>query len=216
MTTAMKSSAKKQIQVDKSKKPKQKKEVVEKPVETAAVTESVPVPVEVQDVLPPVDTDSLEKQIEDLRDMISDIVKELNEKLKTFKSVGSVLNKLSSSIKKELKSSKKRKIRKTDSVSSEHGFNAPVKISDELADFLSLEKGSKLRRPEVTSLISKYANEHGLKDESNRAIFKPDAKLEKLLGPAIYPLKKGVDTKGYGIFNLQIYLKKHFLKEQVA
>lgn len=159
------------------------------------------------------ESESLEKQFDDLKDMVTVTIKELNDKLKTFRSIESAIKKLGSSIKKELKLSKKKKTRKNSNMSSEHGFNAPVKISDELADFLDMKKGSKLRRPAVTSLISQYADKHNLKDEKNRGIFRPDAKLKKILGAAIHPLKKGSDVKGYGIFNLQIYLKKHFIKE---
>jgi chromatin remodeling complex protein RSC6 len=160
-----------------------------------------------------VEVESLEKQFDDLKEMVTLTVKELNDKLKTFRSIEAAIKKLGSAIKKELKLSKKKKTRKNSNMSSEHGFNAPVKISDELADFLDMKKGSKLRRPAVTSLISQYADKHNLKDEKNRGIFRPDSKLKKLLGPAVHPLKKGSDVKGYGIFNLQIYLKRHFIKE---
>jgi chromatin remodeling complex protein RSC6 len=194
-------------------KPKQKKpepvvEAVPEPVVEAPVV--VPEPVSSDSEVP---TDSIEKQLEDLRETISSAIKELNDKLKTFRSVDASIKKLGSSIKKELKSKKKRKTKRADGVSSEHGFNAPVKISDELAEFFDLEKGSKLRRPEVTSLISKYADKYGLKESTNKSIFNPDAKLQKLLGPAVYPLTKGSEVNGYGIFNLQIYLKKHFVKD---
>lgn len=189
----------------------QKKKVVpepEMPVETAPVPETPEVPA------PEAEEQDVEKQLEHLREIVNSTIKDLNEKLKTFKTIESVIKKLGTSIKKELKSSKKKKTRKNSNISSEHGFNAPVKISDELADFLQVDRGTKLRRPEVTSLISKYANENNLKDEKNRGIFKPDAKLKKLLGPAVHPLKKKSEVKGYGIFNLQIYLKRHFVKEQ--
>lgn len=215
MPTVQKLAAvKPQGELKQKTKPRQKKPVAEsvKTEEAVPIVEPVQVtePVIVEE--PAIESDSLEKQLEDLRDLIGSTIKELHEKLKTLRSVDVSIKKLGISFKKELKSKKKRKMKK-DGVVSEHGFNASVKISDELAEFLELEKGSKLRRPQVTSLISKYSDKYGLKESTNKSIFNPDAKLKKILGPAIYPLTKGSEVNGYGIFNLQKYLSRHFIKE---
>ena len=129
--------------------------------------------------------------------------------MKVMKGLDQEFKRISVDVKKHIKT-KTKKVRAQGS--SNHGFNAPSLISDELADFLSLERGSLLRRPQAGSLISKYANEKGLKDASNGSIFLPDKNLKKILGPAVFPIKKESDNKGYSIFNLQKYLKRHFIK----
>ena len=93
-------------------------------------------------------------------------------------------------------------------------FQAPVAISPALAKFLEVEPDTKLRRPDVTSLISKYADKHGLKKATDKTIFLPDDKMKKLFGPAIHFLRKGSEVKGYGMFNLQTYLKPHYVKAE--
>lgn len=194
--------------VEKKKVSRTKKTTVQEvPVEQTVTVDQVSTVEQEQE------QETLEQQLDDLKEMVASTIKELNEKLKTFRTIETAIKKLGSSIKKEFKSNKRKKSRKNSNMSSEHGFNAPVAISDELAHFLGVAQGTKMRRPAVTSLISKYANDHNLKDEKNRAIFKPDKKLTRIFGPPVYPLKKGSETKGYGIFNLQKYLSKHFIKE---
>jgi chromatin remodeling complex protein RSC6 len=80
-----------------------------------------------------------------------------------------------------LANKKSKRVKKTGERSNKHGFNAPVKISDELADFLSKEKGSELSRTETTKEIYAYILSNGLKDKSNGTIIHPDAKLAALL-----------------------------------
>lgn len=153
----------------------------------------------------------LRMELENLTTCLEEILQAHASQVKHIKALAGDLKKFSLKISKDLK--KKEKKMNNKKPVSQHGFNAPVPISDDLAKFMSLPKGSILRRPEVTKFINKYTQDHGLKNESNKAIFLPDAKLKKLLGPAIYPLKKKEpELKGYGIFNIQIYLKKHFLK----
>lgn len=155
-------------------------------------------------------TAGVEVQLENLRSLVNTLSKEIAEKLKVFKTIEQEIKKLSITIKKD---SKKKHKKVKSNVSKNHGFGAPALISEDLAGFLGLPLGSKLKRPEVTSLISKYANEHGLKNPDNKTIFLPDAKLKKVFGPAIWPLKKS-DENGYDIFNLQKYMKPHFIKPE--
>ena len=80
-----------------------------------------------------------------------------------------------------LANKKSKRVKKTGERSNKHGFNAPVKISDELAEFLSKEKGSELSRTETTKEIYAYILSNGLKDKNNGTIIHPDAKLAALL-----------------------------------
>jgi chromatin remodeling complex protein RSC6 len=198
---------------------KKTKPVVETPVEPVVETPVEPVvetpvePVVETPVEPAISEDepSVEEQINTLRSLINDNVKQIKENLAIFKTIDHELKKLSVTAKKFMKK-KEKKLNSRKNVNN--GFNALVKISDELADFLNLPHGSEIRPPQVSSLISKYANENNLKDQSNKAIYLCDAKMLKLLGPAKYPVKKSDPSLGMGvsIFNLNSYLKQHFIK----
>lgn len=189
---------------------------VETPVEPTPVPEPV---VDIQEQTPEEEapvvvegpSNSLEDQLNYLKNTIHDISKTFETKLKELKVVETSLSKLVSAVKK-IEKKKSRGSTPKDPKKSEHGFNAKVAISAKLAEFLGVEADAKFSRPQITSLISKYANDNGLKDPSNKGILLPDKKLSKLLGPAVHPLKKGHESLGYGFFNLQIYLKEHFIK----
>jgi chromatin remodeling complex protein RSC6 len=191
------------------KKIKQQK-AVEEPVAEVVAEQAVEEPVAEVLAEAEVEEDSFESRLDTLRVSLQTFSAEIAEKLKTVKSIEHELKKLSVLAKKEFK----KKSKKSKKGVSNSGFNAPVLISDELASFLKMPKGSVLRPPQVSSLISKYATEHDLKEESNRAIYKCDNKLKKLFGPAVHPIKKSEPELGNGvsIFNLNSYLKRHFTK----
>ena len=84
------------------------------------------------------------------------------------------------------------------------GFTKPTLISDELAAFLKVPKGTEMARTAVTKEINKYVCAHNLKDKNNGRKINPDKALAKLL-----KLKKS-DELTY--FNLQKYMKGHFAK----
>jgi chromatin remodeling complex protein RSC6 len=80
----------------------------------------------------------------------------------------------------------------------------PTLISDELAAFLGKEKGSEVARTTVSKEINAYIRSAKLQDPTNGRKINPDAKLAKLL-----KIGKG-DELTY--FNLQRYMKHHFIK----
>jgi len=100
------------------------------------------------------------------------------------------------------KASHKRKVGSGNRAPS--GFVKPTLISDELADFLGKDKGSLLARTAVSKEINVYIRAHSLQDKDNGRKINADAKLSKLL-----KLQKG-DELTY--FNLQKYMKHHFIK----
>lgn len=166
--------------------------------------EEVPVtPAVVAEEEPKVDFAS---QLDTLVETISSLDKELSDLSSKAKAIEKTLKKLKLAYRKE----SKKKSKKPKSVSNNHGFNAAVSISKELADFLGLPVGSRLRRPEVTGLISKYASDNGLKNAENKGIYNPDKRLKKLFGPATFPLRSDKTVLGYDMFNLQKYMKPHF------
>jgi len=88
------------------------------------------------------------------------------------------------------------------------GITKPVAISDELAVFLGVAPGTLVPRNEVTKGVSAYVRKYELSDPTNRQRFafndKPEGKtLFKLLGEP---------TEVVTYFNLQRYLKSHYLQ----
>ena len=84
------------------------------------------------------------------------------------------------------------------------GFVKPSLISDELAIFLGKPKRTEMARTSVSSEINTYIRVNGLQDPRNGRKIIPDEKLRTLLA-----LTEG-DELTY--FNLQKYMKHHFIK----
>jgi len=84
------------------------------------------------------------------------------------------------------------------------GFVKPTPIGNELAEFLGKAIGTEIARTEVSKEINAYIAAHGLQDRHNGRIINPDERLRKLLR-----LNDG-DELTY--FNLQKYMKHHFIK----
>jgi chromatin remodeling complex protein RSC6 len=84
------------------------------------------------------------------------------------------------------------------------GFIKPTLISDELAVFLGKPTGTELARTAVSKEINSYIRANNLQDPANGRKIHPDVKLSKLL-----KIAKG-DELTY--FNLQRYMKHHFVK----
>ena len=85
------------------------------------------------------------------------------------------------------------------------GFAVATDISDELAGFLGVTKGTKLSRTDVTRKVTAYIREKNLQVPTNRRSFVPDKSLGKLLGP----IKEVDKDKGFTYFNLQRYITPH-------
>ena len=109
---------------------------------------------------------------------------------------------VSRDLKAALKASSKRK--RATGNRQPSGFVKPTLISNELAEFLGKTVGTEMARTEVSKEINKYIQSNNLKDPANGRKINPDAKLSKLL-----KLNKN-DELTY--FNLQRYMKHHFIK----
>lgn len=107
---------------------------------------------------------------------------------------------------RELKAAQKASLKKKRASGNRapSGFVKPTLISDELAAFLGKEKGSEVARTTVSKEINAYIRSAKLQDPTNGRKINPDAKLAKLL-----KIGKG-DELTY--FNLQRYMKHHFIK----
>lgn len=88
------------------------------------------------------------------------------------------------------------------------GFVKPTLISTELAKFLGKDDGTEMARTEVSKEINQYIRAHSLQDKDNGRIIKADAKLKKLLNLN--------DQDQLTYFNLQRYMKHHFIKTDGA
>lgn len=84
------------------------------------------------------------------------------------------------------------------------GFIRPTKISDELALFLGKEVGSEMARTTVSREINQYVRANNLQDAKNGRQINFNAELKTLL--------KLEDTDVLTYFNLQRYMKHHFIK----
>jgi len=87
---------------------------------------------------------------------------------------------------------------------SPSGFAKPAKISDELCAFLAVPKGTEMSRTNITRHINQYVKTHKLFKQDNKTVILPNPALKKLLGC------KDDDTVTY--FNLQRWLKGHFIR----
>ena len=119
---------------------------------------------------------------------------------------------LEKSIARDLKNASKSKKSKKSSVPNPNrqlsGFVKPSVVSDDLLAFLGKEKGLMMSRVEVSKEITAYIEKNSLKDKENGRQINPDAKLTKLL--------KVNEGEVLTYFNLQRYLKIHFIKAESA
>lgn len=114
---------------------------------------------------------------------------------------------LEKSVNRELKAAQKAssKKRRTNGNRQPSGFVKPTRISDELAEFLGKTVGTEMARTVVSKEINSYIRANKLQDPANGRKINPDSKLSKLL-----KINKG-DELTY--FNLQKYMKHHFIKQ---
>lgn len=123
-----------------------------------------------------------------------------------FASLKSDFKTLEKTVNRELKAAQKSssKRRRVSGTRQPSGFVKPTRISDELATFLGKAIGSEMARTEVSKEINAYIRAKSLQDKENGRKIHPDAALTKLL-----QVQKG-DELTY--FNLQRYMKHHFIK----
>lgn len=86
------------------------------------------------------------------------------------------------------------------------GFVRPCLISDEMAVFLELEVGTMIARTTVSKMINLYIRNNNLQDKTHGRNINPDEKLATLLNVSVDSEEK------LTYFNLQRYMKHHFIK----
>lgn len=128
----------------------------------------------------------------------------MNKELKELVNVGKSLEKDFNNIVKVM--SKKNK-NKSSEKRHPSGFAVPYKLSDELYSFLNIKNGEKVPRNDVTRMINAYITTNNLRDPKDRRIIKPNAELHNIF--------KSSANDSITYFNLQSYIKHHFIKEKV-
>lgn len=125
--------------------------------------------------------------------------KALRKQIAQDKKVAEKLAKKSSKKKRVLAEGEEAKPRNS-------GFMRPVRISDELASFLGKATGTVIGRQVANDEIRKYVTAHNLKEteKGKGRNINPDAKLAALL--------KLPANEQLTYFNLQKYMKPHFIK----
>jgi chromatin remodeling complex protein RSC6 len=128
------------------------------------------------------------------------------KEMKNLVSEGRTLEKEFNSIMKAM--SRKTKFVKSNEDRPLSGFAMPSLLSDELYEFLSLQKGTKVPRKDVTRMINEYIKTNSLRDEADRRKIRPNKELHKIFNSA--------DGDDITYFNLQTYMKHHFVKDTSA
>ena len=151
------------------------------------------------------ETSSEESSIEILFNKLVNQFQDIQLVMKTLQSNLKVLQKEVLRDRKESKkkSDKKNNKKNSDKKRAPSGFAKPGPISDDLANFLGMPSGSQLARTDVTTKVITYVKEFNLQNPENKKQILCDAKLKSILEPG-----DNVIT----FFNLQTYLKKHFLQ----
>lgn len=144
----------------------------------------------------------------DIFDNFKVSLRTIQEKIRDFLKVAKDLKKYVDTLDKDFtaicRACNKKTKRKSSTRKKLSGFAIPTRLSDDLYEFLNIEKGTLLARKEVTSLINEYIVKNGCRDETDKRKIKPNEELKKLLQPD--------DGELVTYFNLQRFLKKHFLK----
>lgn len=145
--------------------------------------------------------DNITAQISTLLTSISTLVGEI-------KSIQNEVKNLQKNYVKVLKDHNKTLNKKNTRIRNPSGFAKPSKISKEMATFLSLDPSEEVPRNQITKLINKYIIDNELRNDSDKRQILPNKKLSKLLN------LKGDEQLSY--FNLQKYMKHHFIKSDIV
>jgi chromatin remodeling complex protein RSC6 len=178
---------------------------------TAAPKKNAKAPVAVVEVTAAVvdaavPTNDVVQETTSIEQKIAEFSAKLQQLSSIFSSLKGDFKTLEKGIGRELKVAQKAAAKKSKRAGNRQpsGFVKPTRISDELANFLGKGVGTEMARTAVSKEINEYIVANGLQNKDNGRFITPDAKLTALL-----KIQKG-DTLSY--FNLQTYMKHHFIK----
>lgn len=152
---------------------------------------------------------STSSELETLIETLENTLKQLRQQLVTpLKQVKKEIL----TIEKNMEKSRAKKAQR-DAKRKPSGFNKPSIISNELCDFLEIDRGTLLARTEVTKMLSTYIADNNLKNPENRRcillIGEAGEKLKGILLPVVDDQGNEIDLT---FFNIQRYIKHHFKK----
>jgi len=190
---------------------KSKKSVEKKDIEQVTETKEV-LPVEVSTVeVKPVEIESVEESPVEVSTVVEEsstevLFKKLNlqfhDLVSAMKTIQANLKVLEKEVAKDRKELKKKNKKKTDKKKAS-GFAVPTPISNELANLLGLPNDSQIARTDVTSRVIAYVKEHNLQNPENKKQILPNEALSSIL--------QVPEGDVITFFNIQTYLKKHFI-----
>jgi hypothetical protein len=186
-----------------------KKEKKSTSVVAPVVVETVPIETVVEAVVVPevvteqVVVDNIPTKMNDFGVKLQQVIALLSSTKASFKALEKIVVR---DFKINQKASSKKSKRSGNRQPS--GFIRPTKISDELAIFLKKDIGSEMARTSVSREINQYVRANNLQDPQNGRQINFNKELKDLL-----KLEDG-DVLTY--FNLQRYMKHHFIKTPVS
>lgn len=152
-------------------------------------------------------TDTPTEQVISIEQQLTDLISQLETIAKTVRGLSSITRNTRKQVIKErkaLRGKKKRVVDPNRPKKEPSGFARPTDISDELSDFLELDRGLQIARTEVTKRITAFIKSHDLQNPENR-------RQIDLVKPVAQPLKDLLNPdQPLTFFNLQRYLKPHF------
>ena len=161
------------------------------------MAETTETPVVIENVSYPPYIAKMMEKIDVLKVKVANQKKEVDDMNAEIKQLEKIAEKV---VKKMMKTvNKPKKVRKPS------GFALPVKVTNELCDFMGVPHGTEVARTNVTQHLMKYVDEKGLKNPEKKSVIIPDAALARLLGP---------DAKDVVVthFTIQKYINRHFVK----
>ena len=175
----------------------------------AAAKEAAPVAVETAPVAAPV-TNEVVEEASGIQQKMTEFSAKIQQISSIFSSIKGDFKTLEKSVTRELKAAQKSSAKRAKRAGNRQpsGFVKPTRISDELANFLGKSVGTEMARTDVSKEINAYIRANNLQRPDNGRFIVPDAKLTTLL-------KLGKNDE-LSYFNLQRYMKPHFIKAEVA
>lgn len=175
----------------------------------AAAKEAAPVAIETAPVAAPV-TNEVVEEASGIQQKMTEFSAKIQQISSIFSSIKGDFKTLEKSVTRELKAAQKSSAKRAKRAGNRQpsGFVKPTRISDELANFLGKSVGTEMARTDVSKEINAYIRANNLQRPDNGRFIVPDAKLTSLL-------KLGKDDE-LSYFNLQRYMKPHFIKAEVA
>lgn len=172
--------------------------------------ETAPAPVEVAPTAAPVANEVVVEETSGIQQKLNEFSAKLQQISSIFSTMKGDFKTLEKCVSREMKAAQKASSKRAKRAGNRQpsGFVKPTRISDELAKFLGKTVGTEMARTDVSKEINAYIRANNLQRPDNGRFIVPDAKLTTLL-------KLGKNDE-LSYFNLQRYMKPHFIKTEVA